>query len=78
MLARQIPEIQSALAAAGLDGWFFACFQQNDPLGMSLLGLTGEGKLVSRRCYYLIPREGEPKKLVHAIEPQMLDHLPGE
>jgi Xaa-Pro aminopeptidase len=77
MLAEQIPEIQSALAEAGVDGWFFACFQQNDPLGMSLLGLTGEGKLVSRRCYYLIPREGEPRKLVHAIEPAMLDHLPG-
>jgi Xaa-Pro dipeptidase len=77
MLAQRIPEIQSALAEAGLDGWFFACFQQNDPLGMSLLGLTGEGKLVSRRCYYLIPREGEPRKLVHAIESGMLDHLPG-
>jgi len=77
MLAQRIPEIQSALAEAGLDGWFFASFQQNDPLGMSLLGLTGEGKLVSRRCYYLIPREGEPRKLVHAIEPAMLDHLPG-
>jgi Xaa-Pro aminopeptidase len=77
MLAQQIPAIQSALAEAGLDGWFFACFQQNDPLGMSLLGLTGEGKLVSRRCYYLIPRQGEPRKLVHAIESGMLDHLPG-
>jgi Xaa-Pro dipeptidase len=77
MLSQRIPEIQSALAAAGLDGWFFACFQQNDPLGMSLLGLAGEGKLVSRRCYYLIPREGEPRKLVHAIEPAVLDHLPG-
>lgn len=77
MLARQIPDIQSALAEAGLDGWFFACFQQNDPIGLSLLGLTGEGKLVSRRCYYLVPREGEPRKLVHAIESGMLDHLPG-
>jgi Xaa-Pro aminopeptidase len=77
MLAQQIPAIQSALAEAGVDGWFFACFQQNDPIGLSLLGLTGEGKLVTRRCYYLIPREGEPKKLVHAIEPGMLDHLPG-
>lgn len=77
MLAQQIPAIQSALAEAGVDGWFFACFQLNDPIGLSLLGLTGEGKLVTRRCYYLIPREGEPKKLVHAIEPGMLDHLPG-
>lgn len=78
MLAQQIPAIQSALAEAGIDGWFFACFQQNDPIGLSLLGLTGEGKLVTRRCYYLIPREGEPKKLVHAIESGMLDHLPGQ
>ncbi len=77
MLAQRIPEIQSALAEAGVDGWFFACFQQNDPIGQDLLGLTGEGKLVSRRCYYLVPREGEPRKLVHGIESGMLDHLPG-
>ncbi|HEV8579900.1 MAG TPA: Xaa-Pro peptidase family protein [Thermoanaerobaculia bacterium] len=77
MLAHRIAEIQSALAEAGVDGWFFACFQQNDPIGMDLLGLAGEGKLVTRRCYYLVPTEGEPRKLVHALEPAMLDHLPG-
>jgi Xaa-Pro dipeptidase len=77
MLAERIPAIQSALAEAGLDGWFFACFQLNDPVGLDLLGLSGEGRLVTRRCYYLIPREGEPKKLVHDLEPAMLDHLPG-
>jgi Xaa-Pro aminopeptidase len=77
MLAERIPDIQSALAEAGLDGWLFAIFQQNDPIGLDLLGLSGEGKLVSRRCYYLVPREGEPRKLVHAIESGMLDHLPG-
>jgi Xaa-Pro dipeptidase len=75
MLADRIPAIQSSLAEAGLDGWFFACFQQNDPIGMDLLGLTG--KFVSRRCYYVVPREGEPKKLVHSIESSVLDHLPG-
>ncbi|HEY7216454.1 MAG TPA: Xaa-Pro peptidase family protein [Thermoanaerobaculia bacterium] len=77
MLAERIPAIQSALADSGLDGWFFACFQQNDPIGLDLLGLSGEGKLVTRRCYYLVPREGEPRKLVHGLEPAMLDHLPG-
>lgn len=77
MLAERIPAIQSALAEAGVDGWLFACFQQNDPIGLDLLGLSGEGKLVTRRCYYLVPREGEPKKLVHGLEPAMLDHLPG-
>ncbi len=77
MLAERIPDIQSALADAGLDGWLFACFQQLDPVGLDLLALNVEGKLVTRRCYYLIPRTGEPKKLVHAIESSMLDHLPG-
>jgi Xaa-Pro dipeptidase len=77
MLADRIPEIQAALAEAGLDGWFFACFQHNDPIALDLLGLSGEGKLVTRRCYYLVPRQGEPRKLVHSLEPAMLDHLPG-
>jgi Xaa-Pro dipeptidase len=77
MLAERIPEIQSALAEAELDGWFFACFQHNDPIGLDLLGLAVEGKLLTRRCYYLVPRQGEPAKLVHALEPAMLDHLPG-
>ncbi|HXU33376.1 MAG TPA: M24 family metallopeptidase [Thermoanaerobaculia bacterium] len=77
MLAERITDIQSALADADLDGWLFACFQQIDPVGLDLLSLNGEGKLVTRRCYYLIPRAGEPKKLVHAIESSMLDHLPG-
>jgi len=77
MLAERIPEIQSALADAGLDGWFFACFQRNDPIGLDLLGLNDESKLVTRRCYYLVPRQGEPRKLVHVLEPAMLDHLPG-
>jgi Xaa-Pro aminopeptidase len=77
MLAERIPEIQSALRDAGVDGWFFACFQKNDPIALTLLGLESETKLVTRRCYYVIPREGEPHKLVHGLEPAMLDHLPG-
>lgn len=75
MLAARIPAIQAALAAANLDGWLFMCFQQNDPVSQSFLGLSG---LVSRRCYYLVPRAGEPHKLCHGIEPAMLDHLPGK
>jgi Xaa-Pro aminopeptidase len=77
MLADRIPAIQDALAESDLDGWFFACFQQNDPIGLDLLGLADENRLITRRCYYLIPRRGEPRKLVHALEPAMLDHLPG-
>lgn len=77
MLADRIPAIQEALDEAGLDGWLFAMFQGNDPISLDLLGL-GREKLLSRRCYYLVPRRGGPVKLVHRLEPAMLDHLPGE
>lgn len=34
--------------------------------------------LNTRRCFYFIPKEGAPIKLVHKIEAHNLDHLPGE
>src|SRR5262245_57245885 len=77
MIADRIPEIQQALRDADLDGWLFAVFQLNDPISLDLLGLSG-GHLVTRRCYYLVPAKGEPKKLVNRLEPAMLDRLPGK
>ena len=76
MFADRIPEIQQALAEDDLDGWLFAVFQLNDPVSLELLGIP-EDHLVTRRCYYLIPTIGEPRKLTHRLEPKMLDHLPG-
>lgn len=76
MLADRLEEIQEALAEEGLDGWLFACFQHNDPISLQLLGV-GHDHLLTRRCYYLIPASGEPRKLVHDLEPGKLDHLPG-
>jgi len=76
MLADRIAAVQQSLAEADLDGWILSCFQHNDPVSLELLGLS-HLTLISRRCYYLIPREGEPTKLVHGLESTMLDHLPG-
>ncbi|MEE2775190.1 MAG: M24 family metallopeptidase [Acidobacteriota bacterium] len=76
MIADDIEAVQQALADAELDGWLFCVFQQNDPVSLELLGLIGE-HLVTRRCYYLVPAHGEPRKLVHRLEPAMLDALPG-
>jgi len=76
MLAHRIDEVQQSLAEAGLDGWIFCIFQSNDPIALDLLDLGGD-KLVTRRCYYLVPTAGEPRKLAHKLEPEMLDHLPG-
>jgi len=74
--AKRLPEIQQAIADAGADAWLFFCFQLNDPVSLDLLGVGGR-HLVTRRCYYLIPRQGLPTKLNHRLEPAMLAHLPG-
>ncbi len=50
MLAERIGEIEGALAEAGVDGWFFACFQHNDPIGVELLGrlVAGHRRLAAQ------------------------------
>ena len=68
--------IQQALAAEGLDGWLFFDHHARDPLAYRVLGLPA-GRTATRRWYYLIPASGEPRGLVHGIEPFALDGLPG-
>lgn len=72
-----IPDVQSALKEDGLDGWLLYDFHGSNPIARKLAGLDGQGKMTTRRWYYVIPAQGEPRKLVHAIEPSNLDHLPG-
>jgi Xaa-Pro dipeptidase len=72
----QIEAIQRALRDAGLDGWLFYDHHGRDPLAYRILGLDPEMH-VTRRWYYVIPADGEPKKLVHRIEAGRLDALPG-
>ena len=69
-------DIQGALLEQGVDGWLFYDHHYRDPLAYRILGL-GEDMLVTRRWFYFIPAEGEPRKLVHRIEAGRLDGLPG-
>ena len=72
-----IPAVQAALKEEGLDGWLLYDFHGSNPIARRLTGLDRDAKMTTRRWYYVIPASGEPKKLVHAIEPYNLDHLPG-
>src|SRR5215470_6691953 len=68
--------IQSALLERSLDAWLFYDHHHRDPIAYKVLGLP-ESLMVTRRWFYVIPREGEPIKLVHRIEAGHLDSLPG-
>src|ERR1700761_932342 len=68
--------IQSALRDQHLDGWLFYDHHHRDPIAYRILDLD-QHSFVSRRWYYFVPANGEPKKLVHRIESGKLDTLPG-
>ena len=72
-----IGAVQRALTAEGVDAWLLYDFQGSNPVSYRLAGMGGAGHLATRRWFYLIPRSGEPRALVHAIERHNLDHLPG-
>lgn len=61
----RLPEIQSALTAAGLDGWLLYEFKGCNPIAAGMLGFEG---LSSRRAVAWIPAHGVPVALMHAIE----------
>jgi Xaa-Pro dipeptidase len=73
-----IAAVRSALAADGLDAWLLYDFRGINPIARDVTGVARQGgHLATRRWYYLIPADGEPRALVHAIEPNSLAHLPG-
>jgi Xaa-Pro dipeptidase len=76
MAAMNLEAIQTALRDAGHDGWLFYDHHHRDPIGGRILGLD-EKAHITRRWYYFVPSEGEPRRLVHRIEQARLDSLPG-
>jgi Xaa-Pro dipeptidase len=71
-----LPAIQSALRQFGFDGWLLYDFRGLNVLARRVLGFN-DNLFLSRRWFYFIPVQGEPRKLVHRIEPHALDHVPG-
>lgn len=73
---QRITAIQAALQAAHLDGWLFYDFRHSDPLAYRILKLDPRTH-TTRRWFYFVPASGEPTKIVHRIEDDKLDVLPG-
>lgn len=74
--AERVGEIQKALQAAKIDGWLFYDFRGSDPLALRILKLD-EHAVGSRRWFFYVPATGDCVKIVHRIEPEKLDALPG-
>jgi Xaa-Pro aminopeptidase len=76
MLKREmLPALQSALAAAGLDGWLLYDFHGLNPVARGMLELSG---MTTRRFFVFIPRKGAPVAITHAIEQGPWQDWPSE
>lgn len=64
--------IRQALAELDLDAWLLYEFRGANPVAKAMLGV---GK-TTRRGFFLLPREGEPVALIHAIEGSAWRHWP--
>jgi Xaa-Pro dipeptidase len=73
-----VAAVQAALTADGLDGWLLYDFRGLNGIAAQITAIASQGgHLATRRWFYLIPANGAPRGLVHAIERDTLAHLPG-
>ena len=69
--AQGLADVQAALRQRDLDGWLLYDFKDRNPIARSLLGLDW----TTRRAFALVPAEGDPRLLIHAIEHSSWSHL---
>ena len=62
----KITQIQTALTELKLEAWLLYDFRGTNPIAQNVAGLTDAH--ITRRWFCLIPANGEPKWLIHAIE----------
>jgi Xaa-Pro aminopeptidase len=72
----KLQKVQKRLQDLNLDGWLLYDFRKTNDLACRFLEIPKE-KFLSRRFFYWIPKEGTPVKIVHQIEDDALNHLPG-
>ena len=68
--------IPAALAEIGADAWLAYDFAGSNPPVREALRLAGVH--LTRRFFYFVPREGDPRLLASALEADHLAHLPGK
>ena len=60
-MSLDVAAVQQALKSEGLDGWLLYDFHGSNPIAARLVGGGHGGKMTTRRWFYLVPAEGEPK-----------------
>jgi len=70
-----LPGLQRLIAEAGLDGWLLFDFRGRNPIAAAVLGDQVVG---SRRVYVLVPPDGRPTALLHAVDAELWRWWPAD
>jgi Xaa-Pro aminopeptidase len=70
-----LTRLQPLIAAAGVDGWLLFDFRGRNPIAAAVLG---EEIVGSRRVHVLVPPQGPPAALVHAVDAELWRGWPAE
>lgn len=73
----KIKNVQKSLSELDLDGWLLYDFRRTNEVACRFLEIPDD-KLLTRRFFFWIPKCGEPVRIVHQIEKELFEHLPGE
>ncbi|MDR1597081.1 MAG: aminopeptidase P family protein [Treponema sp.] len=76
MTVSELSRIQEAVCGENLDGWLFCNFHHRDRLADDILRINRD-ETNSRIWVYAVPARGEPLGIINAVEPNILDQLPG-
>ena len=71
-----LASVQKALADSGIDAWLLYDFRHMNPIACRVAGIAAD-RHTTRRCFGLVPREGQPEWLHSAIEAHVFTDLPG-
>jgi len=76
-IREKIEQIQEYLNKQKVDGWLLYDNHGSNRFVKELLGIPPH-LVLTRRFFYWIPKKGEPQKILHQIEADSLDALPGQ
>ncbi len=74
-MLKDVELIQKTLTEWEIDGWLLYDFHKSNPIAYDILSL--QNGIITRRWFYWIPKQGSPIKLIHSIEAEYFENLPG-
>lgn len=76
-MQNKIEKIQARLKGQDIDGWLLYDNHGSNRFARELLEISPD-IFLTRRFFYWIPKAGEPQKILHRIESESLNNLPGK